>query len=340
MTAQPIAIKSTGLVTSVGLSAPASCAAIRAKVSNPTETRFMGSDGAWLMAHQVPLEQPWRGRTKLAKMAAMAIAECLDLIPRESWPTIPLLLCVAERERPGRLDGLDDQLLLDIESEFGIRFAVGSAVIPHGRVSAVIALAEARQLVYDGQARYVVIAATDSQLTWPTLCAYEEADRLLTTNNSNGFMPGEAGGAALVGRPSGTAELLCTGIGLGVEKATIQSGAPLRADGLVPAIQHALAEAGCAMHDIDYRITDLSGEQYYFKEAALALSRILRKRKEEFEIWHPAEAIGETGAAAGIAVLAVVETAAHKGYAPGATVLGHAANDNGQRVCAVFSWRK
>ena len=28
------------------------------------------------------------------------------------------------------------------------------------------------------------------------------------------------------------------------------------------------------MHDLDYRITDLSGEQYYFKEAALALGRI------------------------------------------------------------------
>lgn len=54
MSAQPIAIKSVGLVTSVGLSAPATCAAIRAKISNPTETRFMGSDGDWIMAHQVP----------------------------------------------------------------------------------------------------------------------------------------------------------------------------------------------------------------------------------------------------------------------------------------------
>ena len=35
-----------------------------------------------------------------------------------------------------------------------------------------------------------------------------------------------------------------------------------------------------AMHDFDYRITDLSGEQYYFKEAALALSRTLRQSKE------------------------------------------------------------
>ena len=51
----------------------------------------------------------------------------------------------------------------------------------------------------------------------------------------------------------------------------------MRADGLATAIKGALADAGCEMHDMDYRITDLSGEQYYFKEAALALSRTLRQ---------------------------------------------------------------
>ncbi len=151
MPGQPIAIKSTGLVTSVGLSAPATCAAIRAKISNPTETRFIDSGGEWIMAHQVTLEQPWRGRTKLAKMAAMAIAECLEAIPREEWPTIPLLLCVAERERPGRIDGLEDQLFLDIQQELDATFAPESGIVPHGRVSAAIALAQARKLIYEAQ---------------------------------------------------------------------------------------------------------------------------------------------------------------------------------------------
>ena len=336
MPGQPIAIKGTGLVTSVGLSAPAACAAIRAKISNPTETRFMGSDGEWIMAHQVPLEQPWRGRTKLAKMAAMAIAECLDQVPPDSWSGIPLLLCVAERGRPGRLDGLEDQLLPEIEQELGTRFAPESGVIPRGRISAIRALAEARKLIYAGSAAQVLIAATDSLLTWPTLSVYERNDRLLTPSNSNGFMPGEAGGALLVGRPERRAELLCTGIGFGVEKAHIDSGEPLRADGLTSAIKAALADAGCELHDLDYRITDISGEQYYFKEAALALSRILRRRKEEFDIWHPAESIGETGAASGIAILAVSAAACRKAYSPGPGILSHCANDSGRRSAAIL----
>lgn len=339
MPAQPIAIKSTGLVTSVGLSAPATCAAIRAKISNPTETRFIDSGGEWIMAHQVALEKPWRGRTKLAKMAAMAIAECLENIERQEWASIPLLLCVAEPERPGRLEGLDDQLFPDIEQELGTRFAPESAIIAQGRVSVAIALAQARKLIHESGIPHVLVAATDSLLSWPSLSVYEREERLLTPRNSNGFMPGEGGGALLVGGTAGAGELLCTGIGFGMELAHIDSDEPLRAEGLTLAIKGALAEAGCEMHDLDYRITDLSGEQYYFKEAALALSRTLRKRKEEFDIWHPAESIGESGSVGGIAALAIANAAGRKAYSPGRNVLAHMANDRGQRSAAVLHFR-
>jgi 3-oxoacyl-[acyl-carrier-protein] synthase I len=336
MAAQPIAIQGIGLVTSVGLSAPAACAAIRAKVSNPTETRFIGRDGEWIMGHEVPLEQPWRGCAKLARMAAMAIAECLDQVPRDTWPGIPLILCVAERERPGRLNGLDDQLLPEIEQQLGLQFADSSAIIPQGRVSALIALREARKLIYEGKTPQVLVAAADSLLTWPTLSVYERAQRLLTAQSSNGFMPGEAAGAALIARPKDPGGLQCIGIGFGTEKAHIDSGEPLRADGLAAAIRGALTEAGCEPHHLDYRIADISGEQYYFKEAALALSRVLRQRKEAFDIWHPAECIGESGAVAGIAILAVAAAACRKAYAAGPNILVHCANDGVRRSAAVM----
>jgi len=66
MTAHHIAIQQTGLVTSVGLNAAQSCAAFRAKISNPSETRFIDSAGEWIMAHEVMLSQPWRGLPRLA----------------------------------------------------------------------------------------------------------------------------------------------------------------------------------------------------------------------------------------------------------------------------------
>jgi len=87
--------------------------------------------------------------------------------------------------------------------------------------------------------------------------------------------------------------LICRGLGFGVEQATEDSEQPLRADGLVKAIRDALADAECMLGDLDFRTTDSSGSQYRFKEASLALSRVLRTRKEEFDLWHPADCVGE-----------------------------------------------
>jgi 3-oxoacyl-[acyl-carrier-protein] synthase-1 len=186
----------------------------------------------------------------------------------------------------------------------------------------------------------VLIVATDSLLTWPTLSHFEQNDRLLTERNSNGFMPGEGAGALLIGPPSGKGgELLCTGIGFGRESAHIDSEEPLRADGLTQAIKAALTDAGCQMHDFDFRITDISGEQYYFKEAALALSRTLRQRKEEFDIWHPAECTGEIGATAGSAIISTAQAACTKRYTKGPNIIAHMANDAGQRSAISLQYR-
>jgi len=86
---------------------------------------------------------------------------------------------------------------------------------------------------------------------------------------------------------------------------------------------------------MSWRIADLSGEQYYFKEAALALQKTLRRRQEAMDLWHPAECIGETGSAIGPAMLGVAAAACHKQYAPGPQILLHTANDAGERAAIV-----
>ena len=340
MSARPLAILGTGLVTSVGLSAAASCSAFRAKITHPFETRFIDSGGAWIMAHQVELERPWPGLNKLAKMAALAIGEALADLDKGQWHRLPLLLCVAEAERPGRMTDLDDRLLPLIQSELGVRFAPSSALVPQGRVSVALALAQARALLASSNIPGVLIVGADSLLSWPTLSHYEREDRLLTETNSDGFMPGEGAGALWVGAGRrGLPLMWCTGIGFGREPANIDSGEPLRADGLTQAIKASLVDSGRQLHELDFRITDNSGEQYYFKEASLAISRTLRQRKEVFDIWHPAESTGETGAASGVAVIATADDACRKGYSPGPQVLSHWANDAGQRAAVTLQYQ-
>jgi 3-oxoacyl-[acyl-carrier-protein] synthase I len=337
--ATSLAILSSGIVTSVGLSAPAACAAIRAGISNPSETRYMTAGGEWMVAHQVPFTELPSGRAKLVKMAAAAVREALQAAPPAADGSLPLLLCVPETERPGRLPGIDELLFEELQDELSWRFhPTLSAIVPHGRAAVALALARAHRLAAEQGQQQVLIAAVDSYIRWPTLVHYQAAERLLNPFNSNGFLPGEAAAAVLTG-PSTGGGLECLGVGQGFEAAHIDSGQPLRAEGLTQAIQQALQEAGCSLDALDFRITDLSGEQFYFKEAALALARTLRVRKEEFDIWHPADCVGEVGSAIGGVMLAVALAACRKAYAPGPGILLHAGTDGGQRVAAVLRYR-
>lgn len=339
---QAICIVGSGIISAVGLDAPSSCAAIRCSIDNFQETRFLDHAREWVLGASVALDEPCQGRTKLIRMAARAIGEALQSLEGVDSTQLPLLLGVAEEDRPGRLNGLDASLIQAIEQELGICFHPASNVIARGRVSGAVALLNARKMIAESAHRHVLIAGVDSFLRGATLSAYEQRGRLLTSENSNGFIPGEAAGAIIVSAPvaSEVPQLACVGLGFGTEKAVVDADdVPLRADGLTAAVRAALAEAECGIEAMDYRLTDLSGEQYYFKEASLALSRNLKVRKEHFHLWHPADCIGECGAAIGPILLAVALAASRKQYGDGPNIFCHLGNDAGQRAVALLSYQ-
>jgi len=337
---QSISVIASGMVTGIGLNAPATCAAMRVGISSFAETRFIDKSGEWIIGSCVPLEESWRGIAKLVKMLAPAIRECLESVKGGSTEDIPILLCLSEKSRPGRFSGLEDQVSQELLSELGCRFHKTSTIISQGRVGGVSAIRQAREMILKNNAPYCIVAGTDTFMVNAALSAYQEKDRLLTITNSNGFIPGEAGAAVLLAPyvQSNKPQLVINGIGFGNEKAHIDSEEPMKADGMVQAVKAALSESKQELGDLDYRITDVNGEQYGFKEASLVLTRLLRKRKEEFDIWHPADCIGEVGAAIVPCVLGVALTAARKGYAPGHGVLCHFGNDDGMRGALVLRY--
>ena len=126
-------------------------------------------------------------------------------------------------------------------------------------------------------------------------------------------------------------DFIIRGFGFGTEPATIASAEPFRAEGLSAAIRDAFFRSGCSYDDVDYRVTDISGEQYAFKEAALAAAQTMNQLKEEYDIWQPADCIGDIGAAIVPTMIAVAKSAAEKEFAPGDGVLIHCANDDHHR---------
>jgi 3-oxoacyl-[acyl-carrier-protein] synthase I len=335
-----LAISASGLITSGGFNTAASLAAMRAGVRSVQATNIWDAEsGSYLAAGKVALPQ-WSTRVdKLADLAAVAIHECFEGAAPLTHADVPVLLGVASPDRPFRLPGLDDNLMPEIEHRLGYRLHPASRVIPRGHVSLGVGIYEAHELMASRQLPGVMVAGVDSLLQDELTDFYLAERRLLTPMNFNGFSVGEAAGAVLIlpARAARSGSMHILGIGVARESATIMSDQPLQARGLTQAIRDALREAGLTIQEIDYRIGDLNGEHYKFKEMALAMGRFARKpTPRPMELWHPIEFIGDIGAAIGPTVAAVALDAARNDYAVGPTVMCTFCNDEGERLAMVL----
>jgi 3-oxoacyl-[acyl-carrier-protein] synthase-1 len=323
------------MVTSVGLDAYSTAAAIHAGVRNHSETMFVVRSDDPIVAAQVPLQRLWTGTHRLTKLLSSAILDCVASSATISWKDVPLLIALSERDRRGRPDDLESAIVPAVEHELGIEFSQRfSGLLPFGKAAGLAALAHAQALTAANGLQRILIAGVDTLLTGPTLAALDEDDRLLRDDNSNGFIPGEAAACVLLDTvPPEGGGVTCIGAATAREEVTMYSERPFRAQGLVEAIQGALRAAAVDLSSCAVRLTDLSGEHYYFRETALALGRLLRS-EARLELWHPAECTGEVGAAIGPILLGYAAVAARKRYLPGPYVLLHSSSDAGLRAAA------
>ena len=326
-------ILTSGMVTAVGLDAPSSCAALRARLDGFQETRFPRGGGEWLVGAPVPMPRNWMGTKRLAHMCAAAICEVFERVP-EAADTTDLILCLAEDSRQGRLVN-DGAALVRMIAEI-VRLSDRQRVrlVPHGRPSGFVALQTARRMLSDGS-DYVMILGVDSYLSAPAVGQYRSQSRLLTPTTPDGFIPGEAAAAVLCSarHPGG---LAITGLGLSREPAPIYNGKdsdgfdlPLRGDGMVRAYTDAFAEAGLAHSDIVLKIGDLPGESFWFRQTALAMMRTQRARSAVQPIWAVGASLGNIGAAVVPLMLGWALAAAEKRYGPQGPVLIEASGDDG-----------
>ncbi|SHN09269.1 hypothetical protein [Rhizobacter sp. OV335] len=333
-------VLASGMVTALGYNAPSTLAALRAGVSAVQATRWVDTqDGQPIRGARVSLPHWWEGTGKLAELVAPAIHECLQALPADAHARVPLLLGVSSAARPGRPADLDARLLGEVHLRLERAPHPVSRLFAGDQIGCMQALLLAEQLLATGQADHVVVAGVDSFLSAGTLEAYEQRRRLLTAANFNGFLPGEAGCAVLLARRGAAAPdaLHIAGWGLAREAATIEDTQPLRARGLTAAIKQALGVAGVGMGDVAWRITDLSGEHYKFKEALLAAMRLDRSTRDgALPLWHPIEFLGEIGAAVLPCLLAWTRHAHLAGYAPGLRALCHIGSDDGGRAALVL----
>lgn len=335
-------LNAPGLVCSVGMGAEAACAAMRAGISQFDELPYRDNHGESIIGAAVlSLDPQLRRRERLVELLTLALADTLERSPSASLETVPLILCLAEPGRPGGGAAFGHEIITAVERKLDVSFHPDlSSVVAKGHVSGFAALHRARKIMRDSNAPLCLICATDSYINASSLNWLDRHWRLKTEENSDGSIPGEAAAALFVslepiqGRTE--AAQVC-GLGFARESAGVLNDEPLLGLGLASAARAALTEAAVSMHETHFRLSDVTGEHYGFKEHSLATARLMRGTVEDFPIWHPADAIGDTGAAAGLCQLVQGNAAFMKGYAPGSRGLCFTSSVRGERAVAILA---
>ncbi len=346
-----LAITGLGMVTPVGLGVEASCAAFRAGITRftpvfgkliddergqpvpavggrvplewfhggPVEDEYPGHE-AW----KLPIPPPSHayvtpGAARLAELSLPAASEAwrnarmADRAPR----SIGIYLGVDEAE-DGR--AVIDALGRTLHTAFALE-----RVDALGRASGLAALHRAARHLREGRIEVALVGGVDSWVRAEAIERLVANGRLRDDDHPQGIIPGE--GAAFVvleaSPPSGIKPLAWL-LGSGVaEEPTAGTEDASEGMGLTEALRK--ARAGVDMKTFPRVVCDLNGDRYRAMEWAYSLVRALPDLKqdkksapwgpEETDRWHPAEYIGDSGAASGIINLAWAVTAMRKGYA-------------------------
>lgn len=330
-----IAIERCGIVSSVGLHPSSACAAMRCRLNNFRETSFQLGPEANVLGASVPGIAA-RGVQRLYVMAKDALDQAAESLSAQKRLDIPLLVCVAESTRVGRLTDLDKSLsALLRQAGYGVN--PHSGLFSLGKVSVVAALRYAQKLFAEQKADRVLVVAVDSLLNQQTIQGLLSAKRLQGLSEKSGLIPGEGAGAMLLSTAAAATDprLQILGIGQDVEAAQLSNDVPVRGQGLKSSVEHALSQAQVQPSQLGLRVADLSGESFHFEDAAMAMTRLSAINPMPGILWLPAESLGDTGAASGAMALAWLHEAAQRGYTGCRYALCHFANDDGHRAALI-----
>lgn len=325
-----LALISSGVVSSVGLTAGSGCAAVRSRLSKVVATRFGDPTGGWLPAAVVPEIATWGGR-RLLDLLAPAVEEALAPVRDQSLSGIALIIVLAAPTGDGSDSGTNG-MVRKLEQRLDRRFHPASQVVAQGVGGGIAALERAFKVLAEPGVACVLIAGVDS-LVVPEVIRQGLAERRIRTSaHPDGILLGEAAAAVLCAVPGSTLTpgIVCAGWHTATS-ATRERDAQVQAT--IAAISGACRVAGITPDDLAGQYGNLRG-----REAVLALSwqRLLRHSKARFISHAVDDSLGDIGAAWLPALAVVVANAHQRRWIAGGAVVVHCASADGMIAAAVF----
>lgn len=341
-------ILGVGMMTPVGLNAPSTAAAIRAGIMRARETplvdlRFRPYIGAYLSEEHLPRPDLPAARGLAAReqrMLRLALPALKEAAGRLERPP-PVMLGLPEEMEPPRERepmpflralGLASGLRLDLER---------SRCFPHGRAAGLLALDAAVRLLAEGRVPEVLVGGVDSLLDPTVLAKLEGEDRIRRHGPADGLIPGEGAvflrlGRVGTGRRLGHAPLariLATATGR--EPGHRYSQEPYLGEGLAETCRRLFAAVPAGLPPVRCVYAGFNGENFWAKEWGVAFLRSRERFVEAHRLEHPAENVGDPGAAYGPLMVGVAALGLWKGYREG-PVLVWCSSDREARGAALL----
>ena len=347
---EAICIVGFGARTPVGLSAPASAAAVRAGISRLGEHPYMidRAGEPMIVARASYLFDDVTGVQRFVELALPAIDEASTPLNRFAGqlPPIPLILGL-----PSQRPGLPMNLTTEVASHFTNMANEACKIssvetISCGHSAGLMAIEEGCQKIRNGSIELCLAGGVDSYLEPDTLEWLDEAEQLHSERNKWGFAPGEGSGFCLLASPRAVEKYRLAVLGKALAAATAKEPSLIKTDsvcigeGLTKAFQQTLQVLAASKQKVDQTICDMNGERYRADEYGFTTVRTSEYFGEAGNFLAPADCWGDVGAASGPLFINLAVCAAQRGYAKGPFTLVWTSSEGGERSAALLGAAK
>ena len=326
----PAEVMGVRLVTPVGLHAAAVKAAIRAGISRARKVTFINKAGERQAIHllddehleplspEISASELAEQHVRMLRLAGPALAEAMSTVTAP----LPLFLALPE-PLPGTQDPIAPTFVQDLAIQARVKLDAKRSAIYREGAGFLFALRDALHFLANSHGSQVVVGGVDSFWDSIRLNILDAEDRLYGFQSRLGFQPGEGAGFILLrGKnqsrqpAAGRALARVIGVGVGKEKGHRYSEEPYRGDGLAEAFADLFDPLPPDFPKVRCVYCGFNGENMPAKEWGASLIRNTGRFVYDTQIEHPADCIGDAGAALGAIMLGLAALAINEGHQP------------------------
>jgi 3-oxoacyl-[acyl-carrier-protein] synthase-1 len=340
-----VCIVGIGALTSVGLNAAATAAAVRAGIAGFEEHPYMiNQEGDPFVVAMVPsIDDSAMGTQRYVELTIPAIKEALTPLHNLTSPVGPIPVVIGLPEvRPGMPDDLSSVLTDKIRQLNTSQVYLGNVqTLSKGHSAGLMAIDNGSNLLFQNASKFCLIGGIDSYVERETLAWIEANEQLHKPSNAWGFIPGEASAFCLIcsketaDKYSLTIKAQLLAISTAIENNKIKTESVCIGEGLTQAVRNTF-QALPNEFRIDNTICDLNGEAFRSDEFGFMLARLTEFFIDPSDYIAPADCWGDVGAASGPLFINLIAAAADRGYSKGPHTLLWTSSEGGERTAALF----